>query len=85
MWKAVQLHCYEQSHNRSPGDNCYISGYEGPNEIYEDVPERVRTLIFVGQVSNPEYETMTCGNPYNFSMLNSLEIGHLGKMLISPN
>ena len=37
------------------------------------------------KVSNPEGETMTCGSPYKFAMLNSPEISHLGKILISPN
>ena len=66
-------------------ENCYISSYEGPNEISEDVPERVRTLLFVVKVSDPEDEIVTRGSSYNFAMLNSPEIGHLGKTLISPN
>ena len=37
------------------------------------------------QVSEPEDETVTRGSPYNFAMLNSAKIGHLGKMIISPN
>ena len=32
-----------------------------------------------------ENETVKCGSPYNFAMLNNPETGHLGKMLISPN
>ena len=67
------------------GENCYISGYEGPNEIYQDVPERARSLISVVKVSNLEDETVTRGNPYNFAMMNSSETGHPGKMIISPN
>ena len=67
------------------GENCYISGYQGPNEILQDVPEIARTVILVVEVSDPEYETVTHGSPYNFAMLNSIEIGHLGKTLISPN
>ena len=31
---------YDSFLNRTPGDNCYILGYKGPNEIYEDVIER---------------------------------------------
>ena len=27
----------DSSINLTPGENCYISGYKGPNEIYEDV------------------------------------------------
>ena len=65
--------------------NCYISGYEGPNEIFEDVPERAQNLIFVVQVLDPEDETMTYGSLYNFIVLNSPETGHLGKMIINPN
>ena len=42
-------------------------------------------VIFVVEVLDPEDETVTHGNPYNFAMLNSLEIGHLRKMIISPN
>ena len=37
------------------------------------------------EAADPKYETMTRGSPYNFAMLNSPKIGHLGKMLISPN
>ena len=69
----------------TPGENCYISGYKGPNEIYEDVTEREWNLISMVQVSDLEDETATRGSPYNFAMLNSPEIGHLGKTLISPN
>ena len=39
----------------------------------------------VVQVLDPEDETVTRGSPYNFTMLNSPETGHLGKFLISPN
>ena len=66
-------------------ENCYISGYEGPNEIYQDVPEREWTVIYMVKVSDTKAETVTCGCPYNFSMLNSSERSHLGKMIISPN
>ena len=60
-------------------------GYRGPNGIPEDVPERARTILSVVEVSDLEDETVTCGSSYNISMLNSPEIGHLGKLLISPN
>ena len=69
----------------TPGDNFYISRYEGPNEILQDVTEMAWTLVSVARFLDPEYETVTRGSPYNFTMLNSPEIGHLGKTLISPN
>ena len=69
----------------TPRDNCYILGYEGPNEIYQDFLERVQTLITVVEFSDPKDETVTCGSPYNIAMLKILETGHLGTMLISPN
>ena len=59
-------------------------GYEGPNEISQDVPERARTVLSVVKISDPEGEPVTCGIPYNFAVLNSLVIGHLGKMIINP-
>ena len=59
--------------------------YEGPNEISKDVPKRARTLIYVVKISDPEGETMTHGNPYKFTLLNSPKMGHLEKMRISPN
>ena len=69
----------------TPRENCYISGYKGPNEISQDFLERERTLISMLKVSYLEDETVTCGIPYNFAMLNSPETGHLGKMLINTN
>ena len=60
-------------------------GYKGPNEIYEDVLERERTVISMLEFLDLEDETVTCGIPYKFTMLNSLETCHLGKMIISPN
>ena len=60
-------------------------GYRGPNEIPEDVPERARTVLSVVQISEPEYEPVTCGMPYNFTVLNRPVTGHLGKMIIDPN
>ena len=65
--------------------NLYILGYEGPNEIYQDVPGIPRNLISMEKFSNPEGEIVTCGSPYKFAMLNSPKTGHLGKTLISPN
>ena len=54
-------------------------GYRGPNGIPEDVPERARTLISVVRSSDSEDEPVTCGMPYNFSVLNSPVTGHIGK------
>ena len=65
--------------------DCYISGYKGPNEIYEAIPKMARTVIFVGEVSDPEDETVTCGSPYNFAIVNSSVTGHRGKRIINPN
>ena len=75
----------DSSVNITPRENCYISGYEGPNKIYEDVPERTWTLISLVEVSDPKDEIVTRGSLYNFSIMNSPKIGHLGKMIISPN
>ena len=36
-------------------------------------------------VSDPDDETLTCGSKYKFAMMNSIEIFHLGKTLISSN
>ena len=41
--------------------------------------ERERNLISMVQVSDLEDEIVTHGSPYNFTMMNSPEIGHLGK------
>jgi len=60
-------------------------GYKGINEISEDVPKMERTIISLVEVSDPEYETVTCGSLYNFTVLNSPITGHIGKMIISPN
>ena len=59
-------------------------GYRGPNGIPEDVLERELNLISVVWISKPEYEPVTCCMLYNFSVLNSLVTGHLGKMIINP-
>ena len=53
----------DSSLNRTPGENFYISGYEGPNEISQDVPERARTVLSVVKVSNLDDETGTHGSP----------------------
>ena len=75
----------DSSLNRTPRENCYISGYEGPNEISQDVPDRAHNLIFLVKVSDPDDETVTHGSLYKFDMLNSPERSHLGKTHISPN
>ena len=75
----------DSSLNRTPGTNWYILAYKGPNEIYDNVLERERTIISVVRVSDLEYETVARGIPYNFVVLNSPVTGHLGKMIINPN
>ena len=62
-----------------------MSGYKGPNEIYEDVPEREWNVCSMEEVSYPKYETLTRGSPYNFTILNSPVTSHIGKMIINPN
>ena len=69
----------------TPRDNCYISGYEGPNEILQPVPDREWTMLVVVNVLDPNDEIRSRGGPYKFAIQNSPEIGHLGKTLISPN
>ena len=75
----------DSSLNRTPRENCYISSYDAPNEIYQDVTNRARTLISLVKCSNPNDEKETPRYPYKFAMLNSPEISHLGKTIISPN
>ena len=75
----------DSSLNMTPRENCNISGYKNQNEISQNVPDREQTLISVVKVSDPKAETVTCGSPYSFSMLNNPETSHLGKTLISPN
>ena len=75
----------DSSLNRTPRENCYISGYEGPNEISKDFIDRAWTLISMVKVSDLEGETLTCGSPYDFAVLNNPVTGYLGKMIISPN
>ena len=36
--------------NMLPKENCYISGYESPNEISQDVPDMERTVISMAKV-----------------------------------
>ena len=69
----------------TPGENYYISGYKGPNEISKDVPDRAHILIFVVKVSDPDVATVRRGSLYNFAIMNSPKTGHLGKTIISPN
>ena len=75
----------DSSLNRIPRENCYISGYKGSNEIYQDVPNRVRTLIYVVKFLDPEDEIVTCGSLYKFVMPNSPKISDLVDTLISSN
>ena len=75
----------DSSLNRTPKENCYILGYEGPNAISQDVPNRAQNLISLVKVSDLDDETVTRGSPYKFFMMNSPEISHLGKTIISPN
>ena len=82
---SISILSNDSSPNRTPWENCYFLGYEGPNEICQDFPEKTQNLIFVIKFSDPEYETVTHGSLYNFYMLNSHETGHLGNVLISPN
>ena len=73
------------SPNRTPRENRYISGYEGPNKIFQDVPNMVQIVPSMVNISDPEGETVTCGSLYKFAMLNIPEIRHLQETLISPN
>ena len=75
----------DSSPNMRPRENCYSSGYEGPNEISQDVPERARTVLSVVKISDPEDETVTRGSLYKFALLNSPKMSHLGKTCMSPN
>ena len=40
----------DSSLNKTPRENCYISGYKGPNEISLDFLDREQTVIFVVKV-----------------------------------
>ena len=61
----------DSSLNKTPRENFYISVYEGPNEILQDVPNRERAALSVVKVSDPEGEIVTHGSMYKFAMLNS--------------
>ena len=76
---------HDSSLNMIPRKNCYISGYKGPNEILQDVPDREQIVIPVIKVLDPDDETRTCRSPYKFSIRNNPEICHIGKTFISPN
>ena len=45
--------------------------------------EIAQTLLSVVQISEPKDEPVTCGIPYNFTVLNSPVTGHLGKRIIN--
>ena len=75
----------DSSLKMTPTENCNISGYKDPNEKFQDDPNREWTLLSVINVSDLDDETRTCGSPYMFAMMNSPEISHIGKTLISPN
>ena len=64
-------------------ENCYILGYKGLNENYEDFPERERNLISMARVSDLEDEPVTRGSLYNFIVLNSPVTGQVGKRIIN--
>ena len=77
----------DSSLNKVPRENFYISGYEGPYEILQDVLDRSWTVLSVVKCSGLEDETVTHGNLYKFTMLNSLERRYLGKhksQLVKP-
>ena len=75
----------DSSLNMTPMENCYIQGYDSPNEILQDISDRAWTILSVVKNFDHEGETLTRGSLYKFAMLKSLEIGHLGKTLINPN
>ena len=74
----------DASLNKTPWENCYISNYEGPNEILQDVQCRARNLIYVVNISDPEGEIVTRGSLYKLYMWKIVERRHLGKTIISP-
>ena len=75
----------DSSLNKTSREIRYISGYEGPNESLQDVPNRAWTILCLVKISYLEGEIVTRGSPYKFAMLNSPKISHLGKTLISSN
>ena len=74
----------DSSLNKTPWENFYILGYEGPNEISQDVSYRAWTVTSMIKFLDPEGETVTCGSLYKFSMMSSPQKSHLGKLNISP-
>ena len=75
----------DSSLNKTPAENCYILGYEGPNEISQALIERAQIVLSVLNISDPKGETTTRGSPYKFSLLNGPAKSHCGKTWISPN
>ena len=75
----------ESSLNMTSRKNCYISVYEGPNENFQDVLDRPRTLLSVVKFSEPNYEIEKRVSLYQFAILNSPKISGLGKTLISTH
>ena len=53
----------DPSLNMTPRENCYISGYEGTNEILKYFSDRARNLLSMVKVSDPDDEIGTCGSP----------------------
>ena len=62
--------------NRTPRENCYISGYKVPNGAW--------TVMYLVKILDLDDETGTRGILYKFAMLNNPKISHLGKFRISP-
>ena len=56
-------------------------GYIGPNGIPEDFLGIEWILISVVQILEPKDEPVTCGMPYNCTILNNPVTGHHGKMI----
>ena len=75
----------DSSLNKTPWENCYISSYEIPNLISQDVADRAQIVVYVVKGSDPEGETVKRGSPSKFVMLRNPEISHLGKIRITPN
>ena len=64
-------------------ENCCISGYKGPNDIFQDGPNMEWTLLSMVKFSYLDDETRTHGSSYKFAMLNSPQKSHLGNLTIS--
>ena len=75
----------DSSLNRTPTENCCISGSKGPNPISQAFPDRARNLISVVKFLDPEDTPVIRDSPYNFDPMNSPKTCHLGKKIISPN